>query len=256
MIALISDVHGNLEALTEVLAHIRSQPDIEWIGGLGDIVGYGPNPAECLDLVRDLEFNLMGNHEEAVLKSSYGFNRIARLAIEWTREQLRPRWRSSRERKQRWEFMKGFLRTYQRGNVFFVHGSPRDPTMEYILRTDVEDSFGDLPTKVKEIFSMISGPCFVGHTHYPGIITEACDFLIPSELPDGVFRLKPGEKAIINVGSVGQPRDQNPSSCYITFDGESVHYHRVPYDIEVTIRKIEAISELPDRNGTRLRYGA
>lgn len=255
MIAIVSDVHANLEAITEVLAHIRTLPEIEGIVGLGDMVGYGPDPAECLDVARQFRFNLMGNHEEAVLKSSYGFNPIARMAIEWTREQLRPRWRSSREIRQRWDFMKGFERTVQQGNVFFVHGSPRDPTMEYILRADVDDCFGDVPVKIKEIFEFISGPCFVGHTHYPGIITESYEFLSPPELPGGTYRLKAGEKAIINVGSVGQPRDGNPHSCYVTFDGDVVTYHRVPYDLEITVRKIQGIAELPDRNGTRLRYG-
>src|SRR5262249_21261442 len=149
---------------------------------LGDVVGYGPNPAECLDRARAFDVNLMGNHEEAVLKGAYGFNPIARAAIEWTREQLRPRWHSPREKRDRWEFMKSFRLRHQEGDALFVHGSPRDPTTEYILKTDVEDCFGEPPAKIREIFSLVPGPCFVGHSHSPGVISEDYVFRTPREI--------------------------------------------------------------------------
>lgn len=252
-VAVISDIHANLEALDAVLADC-AEKSIARVYSLGDVVGYGPNPAECLDRARDFTVNLMGNHEEAVLKGAYGFNPVARGAIEWTRNQLRPRWHSPRDKRDRWEFMKSFLLRHQEGSVLFVHGSPRDPTTEYILRTDVEDCFGEPPAKIREIFALVPGLCFVGHSHFPGVVTESCEFLTPREL-DGRFVHEPGVKAVVNVGSVGQPRDGDVRACYVLYDGRTVEYVRVQYDVEKTIAKIRAIPELPVRSAERLRYG-
>ncbi len=251
--AVISDIHANLEALDAVLAD-GARRGARRIICLGDVVGYGPNPAECLDRARDFAVNLMGNHEEAVLKGAYGFNPIARSAIEWTRDQLRPRWHSPRDKRDRWEFMKSFALKHQEGDVLYVHGSPRDPTTEYILRTDVEDCFGDPPAKIRDIFALIPGLCFVGHSHFPGVITQDCEFRAPREIAER-FVPAPGTKAIVNVGSVGQPRDGDVRACYVLFDGGAVEYVRVAYDVERTISKIRAIPELPARSAERLRFG-
>jgi predicted phosphodiesterase len=251
--AILSDVHGNLEAFHTVLSHI-SNLGVREIICLGDLVGYGPRPAECLDLARPFQVNLMGNHEEAVLKGAYGFNSLAREAIEWTREQLRPKWHSPRVKRDRWQFMKDLARRHTEGNVMYVHGSPRDPTTEYLLKSDLEDFFDEPPEKIRANFELISGVCFNGHTHTPGIITEEYVFLSPREF-GSVHRLRPGEKAIANVGSVGQPRDGDNRACYVTFDGTEIVYHRVEYDVEKTVEEIRRIPELNERNGLRLRFG-
>jgi diadenosine tetraphosphatase ApaH/serine/threonine PP2A family protein phosphatase len=252
--AILSDVHGNLEALTAVLSHIRAK-GIEEIICLGDLVGYGPRPAECLDLAYGFAVNVRGNHEEAVLKGAFGFNPTAREAIDWTRGQLKPRWTSTKQKKDRWEFLRHFPLKHENDSVLFVHGSPRDPTMEYILKSDCEDFFGEPPKKLQDIFGRIRQICFVGHTHCPGIITEDYEFLTPPEIGYR-FRVEPGRKLVVNVGSVGQPRDGDPRASYLTFDGEEIRYDRVEYDVDKTVRQIEEIPELNDRNGLRLRYGA
>ncbi|MBI1853687.1 MAG: metallophosphoesterase [Planctomycetes bacterium] len=251
--AIVSDVHGNLEALDAVLRHANSL-GIRDVVCLGDLVGYGPNPAECLDRARPFRVNIMGNHEEAVLKGAFGFNSLAREAIEWTRTQLKPSWHSSRPKKDRWQFIAGFVRSHTEEGVLYVHGSPRDPTTEYLLKSDVEDFFGEPPEKIRANFEMIAGPCFNGHTHMPGIITADYTFLSPREF-GSAYKVKPGDKVIANVGSVGQPRDGDNRACYVTFDGTEIVYHRVEYDVERTIAEIKKIHELNERNGLRLRYG-
>ncbi len=252
--AIVSDVHGNLEAFDTVLRHIESL-GIRQIFCLGDLVGYGPKPAECLDRAREFKVNVMGNHEEAVLKGAYGFNSLAREAVEWTRNQLKPRWHSPRAKRDRWQFMAGFPKSHSEGDVLYVHGSPRDPTMEYLLKSDVDDFFGEPPEKIRANFERIQGPCFNGHTHTPGIITQDYVFLSPREF-GSVYTLKPAEKVLANVGSVGQPRDGDNRACYVTFDGVEIVYHRVAYDVERTIEEIRRIPELNERNGLRLKFGA
>jgi len=252
--AIISDIHGNLEALDAVLEAARGLGADE-IVCLGDLVGYGPRPGECLDRAMDFAWTIRGNHEEAVLKGAFGFNPTAREAIDWTRSQLKPRWTSGKQKRDRWEFLKGLPLKQEKGNILYVHGSPRDPTMEYILKSDCEDFFGEPPRKIQDILSKVAHVCFVGHTHVPGIIDDECEFLTPPEI-EGKFTLEPDHKFIVNVGSVGQPRDGDYRACFVTFDGSALHYHRVDYDVDKTVQEIEEIPELNDRNGLRLRYGA
>jgi diadenosine tetraphosphatase ApaH/serine/threonine PP2A family protein phosphatase len=252
--AIISDIHSNIEALSEVFKHIKSQ-GIKEVICLGDVVGYGPNPRECLDLVaEECEIVLMGNHEEAVLSGAFGFHEAAKRAVDWTRNQLKPGTFSSSRKRGHWERLHRMPLTYRERDVLFVHGSPRDPTMEYILRVDAEDLFGEVPDKIREIFSMFQGCCFVGHTHYPGIITEESKFFTPDDL-EGHFHVKPGKKYIVNIGSVGQPRDRNNKASYVTYDGSEIIWHRVEYDFKKTMKKIEEIEMLDNRNAERLELG-
>lgn len=250
----MSDIHGNLEALEAVLCELERQGVTE-IVCLGDLVGYGPRPAECLEHARRFAWTIRGNHEEAVLKGAFGFNPTAREAINWTRAQLKPRWTSGRCKRERWEFLKELPTKQETPGVLYVHGSPRDPTMEYILKSDCEDFFGEPPRKIQDIFTRVDHVCFAGHTHVPGIITEDCEFLTPPEV-DFCYRVEPGRKILVNVGSVGQPRDGDYRSCFVTWDGETIRYHRTDYDVEKTVKAIEEIPELNDRNGARLRHGA
>lgn len=254
-VAIISDLHSNMEALTAVLKDIESQ-GVRTIYCLGDLVGYGPNPAEVVDEAMKWDAVLMGNHDEAVLKQPYGFNPVARAAVTWTRSQLKPGFFSSSEKKRRWDFLSGLKFGYKFDGVNLVHGSPRDPTMEYILRQDCYSIGGEVPEKLKDIFSRFEGLMFCGHTHDPGVITEAAEFLIPKEI-DHEFVPEPGKKYIINDGSVGQPRDRDVRACYCVLHTSPMRvvWRRVEYDYKTTMEKIYAIPELDRRAADRLADG-
>lgn len=251
--AIISDIHANHEALSVVTEDIRKR-GLDKIVCLGDIIGYGPDPVACIDIAAEFDVNLRGNHEEAVISGAFGFNPIAKEAVDWTRNQLKPKWHSFASKRVRWDLIKELPLTYNEGNILFTHGSPRDPTMEYILKQDTEDLFGEIPQKIREIFDMIDWTCFVGHTHTPGVITQESRFYTPVEV-GGTFELAEGEKYIVNVGSVGQPRDGDNRACYVIFDGKTVSYQRLEYNHAKTAGKIKTISKLDNRNAERLEFG-
>jgi predicted phosphodiesterase len=246
--AIISDIHGNLEALQVVLADIQSK-GIDRIICLGDIIGYGPQPVECVDLCYDFEVNLLGNHEEAVLVGAVGFNPKAAAAIDWTRDQFNRDGVSESVKDMRWNFLGAMkLRHDLDGGASFVHGSPREPTREYVFRSDIQDR-----DKMEAVFGSIGQVCFAGHTHTPGIFTESGEHLAPRDCRMEWEISK--ERAFINVGSVGQPRDGDVRASYVTFDGEVVRFHRVIYDVERTISVFAGIPQLPPYLGLRLREG-
>jgi predicted phosphodiesterase len=252
--AIISDIHGNLEALTAVLEDIK-QRNVEAIYCLGDVIGYGPNPVQCLEeAFRVCEFILLGNHEEAVLTGAFGFHPAAKEAVDWTRRQLKPSWCSLSNTRTRWEILKNLPLSYTEDDCLFVHGSPRDPTMEYILKSDTDDLFGDVPEKIKEIFEQVDRICFVGHTHTPGIITQNSQWFNIQDF-DYVWEHKSNEKIICNVGSVGQPRDKDNRASYVTFNDKEICYHRIPYDFIKTQERIRKIPQLDNRNADRLEFG-
>lgn len=246
--ALISDIHSNLEALTAVLADIRSQGIID-IYCLGDVVGYGPNPRECIDEVMNCRVCLLGNHDQGALFDPEGFNTGAERAIFWTREQLESSG-SLANGQRRWDFLGELPRTYQDGSFLFVHGSPRNPLNEYVFPEDIYNR-----RKMEKLFALIPRYSFQGHTHVPGVFTEDLRFFSPDEI-DFEYRL--GEmKAMMNVGSVGQPRDGDPRACYVVLDDEAnlVRFRRVAYPIDETVQKIYAVPELDNFLGDRLRDG-
>ncbi len=243
--ALISDIHSNLESLTAVLADIRAQ-GIEEIYCLGDIVGYGPNPRECIDLVMKCKVCLLGNHDQGALFDPEGFNTGAERAIFWTREQLENS--NSPGGNRRWDFLGELPRNHREGPFLFVHGSPRNPLNEYVFPEDIYNR-----RKMEKIFALVEKYAFQGHTHVPGVFTEDFRFLSPEEI-DYQYRLGDG-KVMINVGSVGQPRDGDPRACYVVLDDDLVLFRRVEYPVEETVRKIYAIPDLDDYLGDRLRTG-
>lgn len=208
--ALISDIHGNLEALEAVLEDIRSQ-NVDEIFCLGDIIGYGPNPKECIDLVMEhCKVTLLGNHDQGAMYDPLGFHQGAEKAIFWTRAQLEsPR---DRERNdERWEFLNELPRTYRVDHFLFVHGSPRNPLGEYIFPDDIYQH-----RKMERLFQLVEKYCFQGHTHVPGVFTENYQFFSPEEI-DYEYVLT-DSKAMVNVGSVGQPRDGDSRACYVVLD--------------------------------------
>jgi len=234
MHALISDIHGNLEALEAVLEHIDAQ-GIERIVCLGDLVGYGPDPEAVVDLVRErCEWCLSGNHDYALLTQAIHFNPVAKQAIDCTRERMEPRGQSTAEVTERWEYLQGLLLTKQEDDCLYVHGSPRDERNEYITAHDTY--FG--PTdKLLEVFDMVPRLLFIGHTHRPGIITPDFEFVRPQDF-DFELNVGDGRKYIINVSSVGQPRDGDSRTCYATLDRDVVRFHRLDYDYQTTMGKI------------------
>ena len=249
MKALISDVHSNLEALQAVLADI-ARHSVEAIYCLGDVVGYGPNPRECLDLImRHCPVVLMGNHDQAVLFDPMNFNPVAERATMWTRDQLDKPFPSRSAADARWEFLAERPLKHRESDFLYVHGSPRNPLNEYIFPEDIYSE-----AKMRSIFAQVPRYMFQGHTHVPGIFTESLEFFSPDELESGEYH-QDGGKTQCNVGSVGQPRDSDWHACYVLLDGQTIRYRRVEYDIDTTIRKIRDIDELDDFLGDRLRGG-
>ena len=246
MKAFISDIHGNVEALQAVLADIRGQGIAE-IFCLGDIVGYGPNPADCIDLVRKhCKVVLLGNHDQAALFDPEGFNAGAERAIFWTRKILETGPRA--ESEARWEFLGELPRIHRDGYLMFVHGSARNPLNEYVFPEDIYNQ-----RKMEKIFALVDRHCFQGHTHIPGVFTEELDFLAPEEI-DFVHPLT-DRKTLVNVGSVGQPRNGDPRASYVVLADGVVHFKRVDYPFEVTRQKIHENPDLDNFLGDRLVEG-
>jgi diadenosine tetraphosphatase ApaH/serine/threonine PP2A family protein phosphatase len=247
MKAIISDVHSNLEALNAVLADIARQP-VEAIYCLGDVVGYGPNPRECLDKIMAFPVVLMGNHDQAVLFDPMNFNPVAERATMWTRAQLDKPFPNRAAADARWEFLSERPMKHREDDFLFVHGSPRNPLNEYIFPEDIYSE-----AKMRSIFAQVPRYMFQGHTHIPGIFTESLEFLSSDELDAG-YKLD-GRKMLCNVGSVGQPRDGDARACYVLLDGTTIRYRRVEYDVETTVRKIRETDALDDFLAERLRGG-
>lgn len=252
MKALISDIHSNLEGLQAVLEDIDKQK-ISEIYCLGDIVGYGPNPRECIDLVMKCKLVLLGNHDQGAMFDPDGFNPPAERAIFWTRSQLETAPENRQKKEARWEFLSERPRTFKENGFLYVHGSARNPLNEYVFPEDIYNQ-----RKMDRIFALVEKYCFQGHTHVPGVFTENApedlyQFHAPDEI-EYVYRLD-GRKALVNVGSVGQPRDGDWRACYVLLDGDDVRFRRVEYDINTTVKKIHEIPDLDNFLGDRLRDG-
>ena len=240
-IALISDVHGNLEALENVLRDIEKQ-GAEKIHFLGDAVGYGCNPNECVKLISShCDIKLLGNHDFAAmgLESIENFNQMAKASMDWTQTKLKPK---SVRLLADFDMDAVFL------DYYLVHSSPTEPEKwRYILSIDqAEDHF----EKFSQTF------CFVGHSHSPTYFEKDPEGYITQHFkPEMEYNR--GYRYIINIGSVGQPRDNDPRACYVIADTDtnSIIYRRVEYDINKTQDKMRK-AKLPDFLIERLAVGA
>lgn len=240
---ILSDIHGNFEALNVVLDYLGGE-SVEGYICCGDIVGYGPNPNECVEIVRDIE-NLhivVGNHDWASLglEDITTFRESARDAIKWTIEQL------TDENK---DYLKELPYCEERENFIVVHGSPRDPLDEYLLS---EDTF-------KKNLKYFKKPlCFIGHSHIPlyfYISDEGC--IGGDHINDGdQIYLNPLYRYVINCGSVGQPRDNNPLASFGIYDSQRniLTLKRLSYNIERIQQKMRAV-HLPESLIDRLGMG-
>ncbi len=230
-VAIISDIHSNLEALTKALDIIKTL-SVDEIICLGDIIGYGANPNECLELVRkNCSVVVIGNHDEAVLNLDLldYFTEDASTAIFWTHKQIT---------KENYEYLKTLQLLNKRDNLLFVHSSPCIPReWKYIF---VEE------TAINAFNCFTESFCFIGHTHIPAVFST-----------NGRTRvIKKEDRFIINVGSIGQPRDRNINLSFGLFDTDKWHYENIrnPYDYKLAAEKIFEAG-LPIRLGQRLLIG-
>lgn len=244
-LVVLSDVHGNLEALEAVLARVADLGPSR-VYSLGDTVGYGPNPVECLRLARQrFELLLMGNHElGAIRPSMFTFNHEADVALRWTRERLREAGEI--------DGLEELQITHLEGDMLFAHGSVRHPVTDYIQETNGWglSTFDDIVQQLERDFTGFR-ICFVGHNHKPFLATRE-GFIHPHE-GKSEFCVT-DEKLYVCVGSVGQPRDDDPRACFVVYDGQKVQYHRVEYPVEQTVAKIRA-QPLPPVLAERLLHG-
>ena len=264
--AILSDLHGNAPALETALADARTRGARRYVC-LGDVIGYGARPRHNLDLVMQLcvdppaagaEYGplepglcLQGNHEFALLHSAEDFNSRARAAIDWTREEL-----NQGEDKERryayWDFLAGLEPVAHDGTAMFAHGSPRDPVREYMLPRDITDD-----AKMKANWACMEEPvCFVGHSHVPAVYFEDRRLFRPKGT-EGPYELGVSARlrAIVNVGSIGQPRDGDKRLSYVLFDGRAITFVRLEYDVERAVADIQAVPALPHYLAERLRVG-
>lgn len=251
-IALVSDIHSNIEALEAVLADIKSL-GCDKIYCLGDILDYGPNPTEVLDIaIETFALTILGNHEEALMLVAEDFNERAMRSVEWTREQLNDVDLARDKRHKYWNFLDGLskVRSHKQGDLLFVHGSPRKPTHEYVFPKDSTDQ-----AKIRGMFAKFDRFCFCGHSHIPGIYSETGKYGHPKNLPNGEIDLRRFRKLLINIGSVGQPRDHDTRACYAVLDGNKLMFRRVEYDFHKTAEKLRAIKKLPTFLAERLLMG-
>jgi predicted phosphodiesterase len=241
-LAIISDIHANNEALEAVLADIATQK-VDEILCLGDVVGYGANPNECIDLVKkSCSLTLLGNHDAAAvgLLSTQHFNIHAKIAIEWTMGNLTDASHS---------FIKSLPLNENKHSHTFVHATPYEPNMWYYI-TSLEEAafnFQFFDTKF----------CFVGHTHIPIIIVLEAEKEVYVHQGEALnFGHLENVRFLINVGSVGQPRDRNPNSCYSILDSDATTftYRRVRYDVQKAQAKMRKI-KMPEFLVTRLEEG-
>ena len=259
-IAIVSDIHSNMAALNAVLEDIRIQK-VEAIYCLGDVVGYGPEPIEAMStIIKVCEGGRMiaGNHDHAVIHEPIGFNAEARNAALWTNQTIRAGFLGMfNGKRKRWAWLRDLPTSFIEEDVLFVHASPRQHLEEYILEehTNGRSFMGEDPQQLlEENFALVPHTCFIGHTHRPGVITGD-DFKWHGLTSLDYHWTIDERKAIVNVGSVGQPRDGDPRSCYVIFDGKEVVWRRVAYDIERTRKLIYDTPMLGNHLGDRLLVG-
>jgi diadenosine tetraphosphatase ApaH/serine/threonine PP2A family protein phosphatase len=242
IVAVLADIHSNMAALDAVLASIG---EVDAVWHLGDVVGYGPDPDAVVTRLRQIgAVGVKGNHDDAsvALRPSEiaQFNPTARIAAEWTHEHI-----SASTRR----FLEALPLTLVPPETPFtlVHGSPRDPLVEYVFS----------PRVAAENLAAFATPyCFVGHTHVPLVFREGRGGIqVLATEPGSRLRLDE-RRAILNPGSVGQPRDSIPWASYAVLDTleATVTWHRVAYDIAATQRAIR-VAGLPAQLGARLSYG-
>lgn len=240
-IAIISDIHGNIEALNRVMDSIKSI-DVDRVVCLGDVVGYGASPNPCCDVVREVaEITLLGNHDSAVAgRMDYAFYYDAvRKVLDWTVEQITAENRA---------WLRSLPFTYRIGEAGFCHGSPIAPrAYDYVFALEQARELAPYAPVFPEV-------TFIGHSHLCKVFVFGRKEV--QEIAAPKIPLKRGQKYIISVGSVGQPRDSDNRACYMVFDTEkrTAEYVRVEYDIQAAAQRI-LDANLSANFAKRLFYG-
>ncbi|MEI6225563.1 MAG: metallophosphoesterase family protein [Deltaproteobacteria bacterium] len=241
-IAVLSDVHANLEALTEVERAIADR-GVDLVASLGDVVGYGASPNECCEVLRRLTgVALLGNHDAAVTgRMDYAFYYdAARHALDWTSGVLHPEHR---------EWLFGLPYAHRIDEVGFSHGSPLKPeAYDYILASEQA-------AELIPVLEALPRVTFIGHSHLTKVFALQAGSEVV-EVSGRKFRLRPGYKYVVTVGAVGQPRDYDNRACFVLHDTDerTVEYVRVPYDIETAAQRIFA-ARVAANFGRRLFLG-
>lgn len=239
-IAVFSDIHGNLHALDKALELI-DELAVDCSVCCGDVVGYGAFPNECIERLRQRHIpTLAGNHDHAALglTETRFFNEIARKAVEWTRDRLSPE-------NALWLRDRPFSLTIEPG-LLFVHASPIHPSdWGYVLTFgEARGCFDQYPQRF----------CFIGHSHQPAVVVKNGNDLASPQ--NRIVPLHEGCRYLINVGSIGQPRDRNPLGCFVTIDlnRQRLEFHRFEYDIQGAQQAILEAG-LPEELAHRLSFG-
>jgi diadenosine tetraphosphatase ApaH/serine/threonine PP2A family protein phosphatase len=223
--AILADIHSNLAAFEAVLSDADGRGGFDKIWCLGDVVGYGPDPHECIERLRQFEHVcIAGNHDWAAIgkMDTSEFNPVAAVAAHWTSERL-----NAEDR----DYLLGLPLTLRQDDFTLAHGSPREPIWEYLLSTEAaQDNFAYFETAY----------CLVGHSHIPLIFELAADKAVYREFTTETDLKLKEKRMIINPGGVGQPRDGDPRASYAIYDAEAhtLRRYRVEYDIPATQKKM------------------
>ncbi|MFH1153316.1 MAG: metallophosphoesterase family protein [Pseudomonadota bacterium] len=241
---ILSDIHGNLEAFTAVLADLdnRKEPLPDTIISLGDVIGYGPDPEAAMALIISRGItSVLGNHEMAVVHPRYmrWFNPVSRIAVEHSLNHLSP---------ESMDLIRTFPINLVVERMLFVHGVP--PQSPFIYLFQITDT-----AVMKRLDSLDQDVVFVGHTHELALVEYTGRCVNRMDLDQGRTLLKPGSRYIVNAGSVGQPRDGNPSAKYLVYDTRTreLDIRFVPYDHTATAAKI-LDQGLPAQFAEKLSY--
>ncbi len=286
MQAILSDIHGNLEAIEAVLADAAPMGATS-IVCLGDIIGHGPDPIACLELAGKWDFVVAGNFDYALLYE-HSFRGWTRHVAAESVVQARHRLQIHPDGTRLFQFVAALPHSHQDAatGAIYLHGSPRHPLNEYVFPEDIYNTH-----KMSRVWEQFDSLCFHGHTHIPGIITESSCEESSNQTPPLTLGRSPGSpkelfpqsnhddeqtnqcpwsfvtpdecgqefdisdhKVLCNVGSVGQPRDGDNRACYVLFDGRTIRFRRVPYDFETTQQKHRDNGD-DDSLGRRLAEG-
>jgi diadenosine tetraphosphatase ApaH/serine/threonine PP2A family protein phosphatase len=224
--AILGDIHSNLAAFEAVLRDLDTRGGFDKMWCLGDVVGYGPDPHECIEILRRFEpVCVAGNHDWAAIgkMDTSDFNPVAAQACHWTSQQLTA---------EDVDYLKNLPLNLYQDDFTLVHGSPREPIWEYLLSVEAaQDNFDYFETAY----------CLVGHSHVPLIFKLVDNDATYVGFPDGANLVLEGNRLIINPGGVGQPRDGDPRASYAVYDADArtIYHYRVEYDILATQKRMK-----------------
>lgn len=231
-IAILSDVNANLEALDAVLSDVERQ-GIHQLIFLGDALGHGPSPIECISKLRDRAAIYLRGRLESLAVSD-NFDRMTRNeSLHHASTKLRT--------TQYFEWLKERPLLYNVPTVMAVHANPRGPEYEGILMEDIQGN----ETRLKPILSCFERLLFIGDNHRPWIYSRSTGGITDKQASAGVS-IPPNEKVIVSVGSVGQPRDRDPRACYLVATDGHINWRRIEYDVQTTVSKINELSYSSD----------